>query len=191
MKQRLPLNFSTSFEHEFELIRYSINARIDLPGPFKKYTSNSISVINTRLKPVKSYFETTLRSFKLCCWFCSSQPVLFIFELTKCSYVPRESIFFNSCIVNKSGRILPEMSVQLSQKIKFFTPKRSKISARIIKEVFYFKKTNPKSFEKWSDSLVIPAVCPSSNGSYGIKDINIDLIKPYYPVYKHYSTQYL
>ena len=58
-----------------------------------------------------------------------------------------------------------------------FTPEKSKTCTRIIKEVFYPKKTNPKSFETWTlGQLIIPTLCPSSDDSCGIIEISYNLI---------------
>ena len=90
----------------------------------------------------------------------------------KGGFVPGEAIIFNAHIDNKSDRELSNLRVKLIQNLRFQASGRFKSTQRNVAEIVYNKTIRPNSIETWNRGhLVIPPVCPSSNGACKIIDI--------------------
>lgn len=177
----LPPNLPTSFEHTYGQVRYSINGTIDIPWAFDKHTTRSFSVINNvdlnLCSPALRQPYGVSGSKVFCCWCCASEPVTAKFNILKSGFVPGESILFNAEIDNRSNRELDSIKVKLVQDLKFHATTKSRTSQRNVAEVVYSNVIRPCSIESWNKgTLVIPPVCPSSNGACKIIEISYSVV---------------
>ncbi|RNA34510.1 arrestin domain-containing 3-like [Brachionus plicatilis] len=175
----LPANLPTSFEHKIGRIRYSIKACIDIPWAFDKKTTIYFSILNGLDLNLFPNLRVALGGSEqkfFCCGPCQSEPVTAILNIPKSGFVPGERIHFSASLDNKSNRTIKELSIILIQRVAFHAKGKSKmVTSNVIKSVFS-KTIEAKKFENWNDAaLIIPPVCPSSNGSCRIIDVNYEI----------------
>lgn len=87
--------------------------------------------------------------------------------------MPGELIVFNATINNNSNRKIKKMSVNLIKRTTFHSTRKSSKFYQNIAQIDYPNVINERSFETWSNSiLLIPTVCPSSNGTCKIIEVS-------------------
>ena len=86
--------------------------------------------------------------------------------------MPGEVLPFKVEIDNKSSREIADMSINIIQRIFFHATAKTKICVRNVAHIKYPKRIPEKAREVWSQGIIIPAVCASSNGTCRIIQVN-------------------
>jgi hypothetical protein len=87
--------------------------------------------------------------------------------------VPGEAIVFNAFIDNKSDRYINELSVKLIQQLKFHANSKTRSCTRNVANIINPNKIPGRDIYNWDrGQLLIPSVCPSSNGTCKIIEIH-------------------
>ena len=68
------------------------------------------------------------------------------------------------------------MRIELVQKLKFFSTSKTKTTSNRAGVWYYEKYLEPHSVEEWVSSILLPPLCPSSNGLCKIIEISYMLI---------------
>ena len=73
------------------------------------------------------------------------------------------------------------MSINIIQRIYFHATTKTKICVRNVAQLKYPKRIPEKSREVWSQGIIIPAVCSSSNGTCRIIQVNYCILFNFNP----------
>ena len=172
-EQSFPFEFQLSktlpisFEHIHARVRYYLRGYIDIPWAIDKSVNLSITVVNNidlNLTPTYRQPKTGVQIKTLCCLCCKSDPIIARLSISKTGFVSGETLSFKAILDNKSSSTMKHMSFQIIQYVLCITRSKSRIFERIVCDLPYPNQINEKMCEEWNNSIVIPPVCPSSNG---------------------------
>ena len=176
---QLPPNLPTSFEHIHARVRYLLKGDISIPWAFDKTVYLSITVVSNidlNLNPMLRQPASGVEIKTLCCLCCKSDPIIARLFISKTGFVSGETLSFKAILDNKSSNSMKFVSFQIIQQILCITRYKSRMFERLVCELPYPNKINERTCEEWSNSVVIPPVCPSSNGLSKVMNISYSAV---------------
>ena len=92
-------------------------------------------------------------------------------------FVPGEPIVFSVCIDNQSKRTADSLTAMIVQQVRLHATSRSTARTRAVISVQLPRDVKPKTRDEFHNlSLVVPAVCSSSNGLSRIIEVNYTFV---------------
>ena len=176
---QLPLNLPTSFEYIHARVRYFLRGDIDIPWAFDKTVYLTITVINHFDLNINPIFRQPIMSEEiktLCCLCCKSDPIIVKLSISKTGFVSGEMLSFKAILNNQSSTSMKYVSFKIIQYILCITRRKSRTFSRLVIELACPKKINERMSEEWNDSVIIPPICPSSNGTSNIMRISYSAV---------------
>ncbi|KAA0716604.1 Arrestin domain-containing protein 3 TBP-2-like inducible membrane protein [Triplophysa tibetana] len=153
---------ATSFEGKHGSVRYWVKAELNRPWLLPMKTKKEFTVfehidINTPLllSPQAGSKEKTL-----CCWFCTSGPILLSAKIERMGYTPGESIQIFAEIENCSSRmVVPKAAIYQTQ--TFYAKGKMKEIKQLVANIRGESLSSGKT-ETWNGKMLkIPPVSPS------------------------------
>ena len=177
---KLSDNLPSTFQHENGKIQYSVKALIDIPWAFDKEVKKYFVIMSQvdlnefpGLNELKTIAEDKYLGFGLF----KSKPIKVTFTLEKTGFVPGENMVFTASIQNETSRDILDIKVIFVQNCKFTIKDESVTYSRKMCKTDFCKQVGAKSSERWtSSSLIIPQVCPTSNGTCSLIDVSYELM---------------
>ena len=110
----------------------------------------------------------------VCCACFKSQPIDVDLTVLKSGYVSGETLFFKVNIDNRSSREILELSVSLTQHVKFRAQSQRKTVKRSVCSVRFLNKIPANCVRTWDSScLVIPPLCSTLNNLHACSLIQV------------------
>ena len=165
---QLPQNLPPNFEHDNARVEYFLRGDIDIPWAFDKTVYLSFTVTshfdlntNPKLREPKMRENTELIGY----YCCKADSFILKLSISKTGFVSGEMLSFKAILDNKCSISMRYVSFKVIQLIECNVRGKSRTFSRSVIELACPKKIKARMSEEWNDSVIIPPICPSSNGS--------------------------
>ena len=176
---QLPLNLPPNFKHENANVNYFLRGDIDIPWAFDETVYLRFTVIShfdLNVNPILRQPIASEEIETLCCLCCKSDPIIAKLSISKTGFVSGEMLSFKTILDNKSSGSMKYVSFRILQHIDCITISSSCTFTRLVSELACPIKIKARMYEEWNDSVIIPKICPSSNGTSKIMKIRYSAV---------------